>query len=76
MRTNNDMIRLNGYEYEYRPGMSLAGLVEEYNQANATVDFHGCVVVINGAAVPEAQAREWQLSDNETVYIVPKLDGG
>ena len=70
------MVRLNGVEYEYRPGMELAALVDEHNLTNPKVRFDDCIVVINGAAVPSAQAQEWKLSDKEIIYIVPKLDGG
>ena len=74
--TSSDMIRLNGVEYEFRQGFSLAELVCDHNLVHAKVGFEGFVVIINGAAVPTAQAQWWVLSDNETIYIVPKLDGG
>ena len=70
------MVRLNGVDFEYRSGLPLGELVEMYNQNHARVDFKSCVVVVNGAAVPAEQAERWQLSDGETIYIVPKLDGG
>ena len=70
------MIRLNGVEFEFCNGQSLGELVEEYNKSHARVDFKSCIVVINGAAVPMAQTEEWLISDNEIIYVVPKLDGG
>ncbi|MCL1805940.1 MAG: hypothetical protein FWG28_08105 [Clostridiales bacterium] len=70
------MIRLNEVEYEYRPGLSLGDIVGDYNLSHAKVDFDACVVIIDSAVVPAAEARIRRLSDGESVYIVPKLDGG
>ena len=70
------MIRLNGFEYEHRAGLSLAELVEEYNLTHAKVGFESFIVIIGGAAVPAPEAEGWLLRDDETIFIVPKLDGG
>jgi len=70
------MIRLNGVEYEYRPGLSLGDIVDDYNLSHAKVDFDACLVVIDSAAVPASEARVRLLNGDESVYIVPKLDGG
>ena len=70
------MIRLNGVEYAFRQGLTLAEVVNEHNLTHAKVDFDGCLVVIGSAAIPAEQARARTLSDNEEIYIVPKLDGG
>ena len=70
------MIRLNNFEYEYRPGLPLRELVDEYNLAHAKVRFDDCIIIVNGAAITAPQAQEWILSDNENVVIVPMLDGG
>ena len=70
------MVRLNGVEYEYRPGLSLTELVDVYNRSHAKVGFDSCVVLINSASIPASAAQEWMLSDNDIVVIVPVLDGG
>jgi len=75
-RLRTSMVRLNNVGYEYRPGLSLRDLVDEYNLTHAKVDFDGCVVVINSTVIPAPQAQGWVLSDNESVLIVPILDGG
>ena len=71
-----NVIRLNGVEYEFRGELSLAELVCDYNLTHALVELDSCIVIVNGAAIPPEQAQNWILSDNETVFIVPKLDGG
>jgi len=70
------MVRLNGVEYEYRPELSLAELVDVYNLTHAKVEFDSCVVVINNTAIPAQKAQGWLVSDNENIVIVPILDGG
>lgn len=76
MRISDRMIKLNGAEYEFRPGLSLSGLADEYNHNHAKVDFANCVVVINDAVIPAEKARELVLNDSDNIIIVPKLDGG
>ena len=75
-RISSGMIRLNGVDYEFRQDLSLAQLVREHNLVHAVVGFEGFVVIINGAVIATAQAQGRVLSDNDTVFIVPKLDGG
>ena len=70
------MIRLNGVEYEYRPGLSLKELMDTHNLGHAKVSFDGCVVIVNSAALSADQAREKIVGDNETIFIVPALSGG
>jgi len=70
------MVRLNGVEYEYRPELSLGELADDYNLSHAKIGFESCVVIVDGSAITEEQAREKMVCDNETIYIVPKLDGG
>ena len=70
------MIRFNGIEYEYRQGLSLDEMIAEHNLTRAKVDVNSCVVIINGAAIPPELARGRALDDNETIFVVPKLDGG
>ena len=70
------MIRLNGIEYEYRRGLSLCELVNEHNTNHTKLEFGSSVVIVNSAAVPEAQAPELLLNDNDTIFIVPELSGG
>ena len=76
MRRWERLVLLNGVEFEFCDGQSLGELVEKYNQSRAKVDFKSCVVVVNGTAVPTEQAEGWKLSDGETIFVVPKLDGG
>ena len=70
------MIRLNGVEYEYSPGLSLGELVEYHNRNHSRLRFEGCVTVVDGAALDAARAPGWALEGDETIFIVPKLDGG
>ena len=70
------MIRLNGNEYEHRPGLTLRELACEHNLIYAKTGFDSCVVVQNSTAVPADNAPGLLLNDNDTIYIVPKLDGG
>ena len=70
------MVQLNGVDYEYRLGLSLAELVDVYNLTHAKVGFNSCVVAINDEIIPAAQAQEWIISDNESILFVPMLDGG
>ena len=70
------MIRLNGIEFEYRPVLSLIELVDKYNQAQARVRLDDCIIIVNGAAFPASQAQELILNDNDSISIVPMLDGG
>ena len=70
------MVRLNGVEYEYRPGLLLAELIDVHNRSHARVAFDSCIVVVNSAVVPAPQAQRWSITDNENIYIVPILDGG
>jgi len=70
------MIRLNGVEYEYHPGITLEELVDDYSATHRKICFEGFVVVVDGRALTVEQAREQTLSGGENVYIVPVLDGG
>jgi len=70
------MVKLNGEEYAYRPGMSLKELMDEYNSGSPRLAFDGFVVVVNGKALTAVQAQEYTLLDNDTVFIVAVLDGG
>ena len=70
------MIRLNGVEYEYRPGQTLMDLMDHHNLGHAKVSFDGCVVIVGRTALTTDQAREKIIGDNETIFIVPALSGG
>jgi len=71
------MVRLNGADFSYRPGMSLKELVDDYNaEKRKLLEFDGFVVLVNGAALTSFQAQETILRDNDTILIVPLLDGG
>ena len=71
------MVRLNDAEYTYSPGMSLRELVDEHNAGKRkALSFDGFIVLVNGAALSSMQAEERLLRDNDTIVIVPQLDGG
>ena len=72
------MVRLNGIEHEYRPGMSLLELVGDHHllRSKAATALDNCVVVLNGSALTTMQVREMNLTDNDSVYIAPILSGG
>ena len=78
------MVKLNGAELEYDREITLGELVESVNSANTDtrsdgslkIVFEGCIVIINSEAVAADQAQGIVISDNDTIYIVPKLDGG
>ena len=71
------MVKLNGAEYAFSPGMTLKGLVDTYNaERNKFLAFEGFAVVINNTAITVPQAQERILLDNDTIFIVPLLDGG
>ena len=71
------MVRLNGVEYAWRPGMSLKELVADYNAGNnKQLAFDGFVVLINEAAITALQAQEKILSDNDKIFIIPMVAGG
>jgi len=70
------MIRLNGVAFAWRPEMSLQDLVDDGLIADLNVGIEGFVVIVDGKALTTAQARMKTLCDNESVYIVPVLDGG
>ena len=70
------MVILNGVEFDYREGMSLAGLVEDYNISHRKLAFDGFVVIINDTPITSSEAQERTLDDNDQILIVPFLDGG
>ena len=70
------MVRLNGVEFNYRQGMSLAELVDDYNTTRKKIAFDGFVVIINDNAVASLQAPERILNDDDTIAMIPHLDGG
>ena len=71
------MVRLNGAEFTYRPGMSLKELVADYNaNQRKRLTFDGVVVILNSTALTHSQAQERTLQDNDNAFIVPLMDGG
>jgi len=72
------MIRINNTAFDYRPGMSLRHLAQVYYADNpkATTDFDNFMIVRNSVALTSRQAEETLLADGDSVYMVPKLDGG
>ena len=70
------MLSLNGVKFDYRPGMSLKELIDEYNADNPVVSLENFIVVVNGAAVTSTQALELQLQDDDSVFMAPMLEGG
>ena len=70
------MIRLNGVEFNYRKGMSLAELVEDYNATRKKIAFDGFVVIINDNAIAPLHAPEMTLNDGDKIAMIPYVDGG
>ena len=71
------MVRLNGEEFAYRPGMTLKELLDDYNVKNRKqLVFDGFVVLVNGVALTALQAQERTLQDNDITFIIPMMDGG
>ena len=71
------MVRLNGLEFEYRPGMTLRELVDKYNEKHLPVGFEDYfIIVVNKVVVTIEQAREMHLSDGDIIYITPTVGGG
>jgi len=70
------MVFLNKIEYEYRPGMLLKDLVDDYNKDCPKLAFDGFAILINGIALTELQAQERILLNNDNILIVPLLAGG
>ena len=71
------MVRLNGKEYVYQPGMSLKNFVDHYNADNhKELAFDGFVVLVNSRALTATQANERLLQDNDNILITPFLGGG
>ena len=71
------MIRLNGTEYAYRPGMSLKELINNYNaDQHKQLAFDEFVILVNDIALTDIQAQERILLDNDKIIILPLIDGG
>ena len=71
------MVRINGAEYDYNPGMSLKELLNVFNaDRQKQLAFDGFVVVVNSTALTAAEAEERILLDNDNIIIVPLADGG
>ncbi|MCL1848538.1 MAG: MoaD/ThiS family protein [Clostridiales bacterium] len=70
------MVTFNGTEYPLQAGTSLRVLAEIHFSDLPQVAFEDFVVVVNGAAIDSAQAEKRYLAENDTVYLVPKVDGG
>ena len=71
------MIRLNGSEFVFRPGVSLKELMDEYNTVySKSLAFDGFVTMVNNTCLNEQQARERVLQDDDRILIIPIIDGG
>jgi len=72
------MIRINNKAFAWRPGMSLRHLAQVYYADNpkATADFDNFMIVRNSVALTSLQAEETILADEDSIFMVPKLDGG
>ena len=71
------MVRLNGQDFIWRPNMSVVDLMNDHNSVNEIkLDYKGTVIVVNDTAITAIEARTRELRDNESVYIVPIMDGG
>jgi len=72
------MIQFNGTAYDYRPGILLRELAEDYYRKKdiPKVSFDEFVVIVNSAPIASPQAEELELQDNDNVYFVPIINGG
>jgi len=70
------MIRFNNAEFDYRPDLTLKELAKAYYAGVKEVVFEDLIIIVNGTAVPSLLADERKLQDNDSVYLVPKVEGG
>ena len=70
------MIRINETEYGFTQGLSLRKLAESHFNDIPKVTFEEFVIVVNNSAINSRQAEDRVLTDGDSVYMVPKLDGG
>ena len=70
------MVRLNGVDFAYRNGMSIKELVDDYNMSRPKLGLEGFAVLLNGAALTTFQAENMLLRENDSVLIIPMIDGG
>ena len=71
------MIQLNDAQHEYRPGLSLAELVEEHNaRYDRKLDIEEFLVLVDGHALSTKEAKEKTVNDNERIRVIPILSGG
>ena len=70
------MIRMNDEEYEYQSALSLKTLILAYYTDITKVNFDDYIILINDDAVPSAQAEVQVVQDHDTIYIIPKMEGG
>ena len=65
------MVKVNGTEREYRPGMSVLQLLEEMGYSITRV-----AVEKNGAIVPKGRLAETLLEDEDSLEVVSFVGGG
>ena len=65
------MVRINGTESEYKPGMSVLQLLEETGYSISRV-----AVEKNGAIVPKGRLAETLLEDEDSLEVVSFVGGG
>ena len=70
------MIKINGTEIKFDPGMSMQELAERFYTGISCVNIEEFVVAVNGIAIPSLQARDTIIKDNDVILIVPKLECG
>ena len=65
------MVRINGTEREYRPGMSVLQLLEEMGYSITRV-----AVEKNGEIVPKNRLSDTYLEDEDSLEVVSFVGGG
>ena len=70
------MIRMNGKETDYNPGISMREAGERYYAGFNFGTFDDFMVIVNNKAISSSEAEEYNLVDNDNIFLMPKLDGG
>ncbi|RPI76671.1 MAG: MoaD/ThiS family protein [Desulfobacteraceae bacterium] len=66
------MIKVDGTERPWRPGMTVADLLREMPDPS----YHYAVVRLNQDIVVEPLFAKTQIPDNAEIYLVPMVVGG
>lgn len=65
------MLRINGTEREFTPGMTILALLEQMNYNVARV-----AVECNGGIIPRRQLAETEVKDGDILEVVSFVGGG